>query len=73
MQRLTFPFIEKCKISLNAIDASDPKPTACAFLELMDRGMTVLLQDVAQLINIGFTHILFDCEVFKTELFLNYR
>ena len=39
----------------------------------MDRGRTVLLQDVAQLINIGRTHILFDLEVFKTELFLKYK
>ena len=34
---------------------------------------TVLLQDVAQLINISWTHILFDNEVFKTKLLLNYK
>ena len=34
---------------------------------------TVLLQDVAQLINISWTHILFDHEVFKTKLLLNYK
>ena len=34
---------------------------------------TVLLQDVAQLINIGWTHILFDHAIFKTDLFLNYK
>ena len=39
----------------------------------MDIGRTVLLQDVTQLINIGRTHILFDHEFFKTELFLNYK
>ena len=39
----------------------------------MERGRTVLIQDVAQLINIGHTQILFDHKVFKTELFLNYR
>ena len=32
-----------------------------------------MLQDVAQLINIGSTHILFDYEVFKTEVFLNHK
>ena len=36
----------------------------------MERDRTVLIQDVAQLINIGRTHILFDHEFFKTELFL---
>ena len=39
----------------------------------MDAGRTVLLQYVAQLINIGRTHILFDHEVFKTGLLLNYK
>ena len=39
----------------------------------MERGRIVLLQDVSQLINIGRTHILFDLEVFKTELFLKYK
>ena len=39
LQRLIFPFIEQCKISLNALYASDPRPTACAFLEFMDRGI----------------------------------
>ena len=34
---------------------------------------TVLLQDVAQLINISWTHILSDHEVFKTKLLLNYK
>ena len=34
---------------------------------------TVMLQDVAQLINIGRTHILFDDAVFKTDLFLKYK
>ena len=34
---------------------------------------TLLLQDVAKLINIGRTHILFDHAVFKTDLFLNYK
>ena len=34
---------------------------------------TVLLQDFAQLINIGRTHILFYRAVFNTELFLKYR
>ena len=32
-----------------------------------------MLQDVAQLISIGCTHILFYHEVFKTGLFLNYK
>ena len=71
LQRLISPFIEKCKISVNALDASDPNPTSCAFPDLMKRGRTVLLKYLAQLINIGRTHILFDREVFKTELFLN--
>ena len=71
--RLIFPFIEQCKILLISIDAYDPRPTACDFPEFMERGITVLLQDVAQLINIGRTHILFYREVFKTELFLNYK
>ena len=39
----------------------------------MDKGIIVILQDVAQLINIGRTHILFDREVFKTGLFLKYK
>ena len=32
-----------------------------------------MLQNVAKLMNISRTHILFDHEVFKTELFLKYR
>ena len=32
-----------------------------------------MLQDVAQLINIGQTRILFDNEVFRTDLFLEYK
>ena len=39
----------------------------------MDRYRTVLIQDVAQLINIGRTQILFDNKFFKTELFLKYK
>ena len=39
----------------------------------MYRGIKALLQDVAQLINIGLTHILFDHEVFKNSLLLNYK
>ena len=38
LQRLIFPFIERCKISLNDLYASDPSPKACAFLDFMDRG-----------------------------------
>ena len=34
---------------------------------------TVLLKDVAQLINIVWTHILFDHAVLKTDLFLKYN
>ena len=52
---------------------SDPRATACDFLDFMERGRTVMLQDVAQLISIGCTHILFYHEVFKTGLFLNYK
>ena len=59
--------------SINALDASNPRPKYCAFLDFVGRGRTLLLQDVAQLINIVHTHILFDDEVFKTELFLNYK
>ena len=53
----------------------DPIPTACDLLDFMERGSsrTLLLQDVVQLIDIGRIHILFDDEVFKTELFLNYK
>ena len=47
LQRLVFPFIYRCKNSLNAIGASDPMPTVCAFLDFVERGRTVLLQDVA--------------------------
>ena len=36
----------------------DTMATACAFLDLMDKGRTLMLQDVAQLINIGCNHIL---------------
>ena len=71
LQILISPFIGKCKISLNALDASYPGPTACALLELIQISRTVLLQDIAKLIYIGHNHILFDHEVFKTELFLN--
>ena len=39
----------------------------------MERGITVLLQDVSQLTNIGRTHIWSDNENFKIELFLNYK
>ena len=38
LQRLIFPFIERCKISLNDLYASDPSPKACALLDFMDRG-----------------------------------
>ena len=68
-----FPFIERCKISLNYLEDSGPSLAACNYLEFMERVRTVMLQHVAQLINIGRTHILYDHEVFKTELFLNYR
>ena len=73
LQRLVFPFIELCKISINALDASDTRPTYCAFPDFIERGRKVLLQDVAHIINIGRTHILFHHEAFKTELFLNYK
>ena len=33
----------------------------------------VLIQDVAQLVNIVWTHILFDHAFFKADLFLKYR
>ena len=39
----------------------------------MDRGRTVLIQDVVKLINTDHTHILFDHEVFKTELLLKHK
>ena len=71
LQRLIFPYIELCNISLNALDYSDPSTKACRFLDFVERGRTVLLQDVAQLIKIGRTRILFDHEVFKIGLFLN--
>ena len=73
LQRLVFPFIERCNNSLNALDAYNLRPTACDFLDLMERGRTVLIQNFAQLINIGQPHILFYPEVSKTELFLKYR
>ena len=71
LQRLIFPFIDKLNISLNALDASDISTTSCVSLELMERGITVMLHDVSQLVNIGRTHILFYHKVFKAELFLN--
>ena len=73
LQRLIFTFIDRCKISLNALDVSDPRPRACDLLDFMERGIIVLLQDATKLINIGCIHILFDDEVFKNELLLNYR
>ena len=73
LQRLISPFIEKFKISINVLYASDPRPTFFFSLDFMERGRTVLLQDVARLMNIGRTHILFYREFFKTGLFLNYR
>ena len=33
LQRHIFLFIEKCKISLSALDESDPRPPACAFID----------------------------------------
>ena len=72
-QIIISPFIEKFKISLNALYAFDTRETACALLGFMGRGRTVLIQDFTQLINIGCAHILFDYEVFKTELLLNYK
>ena len=73
LQILDFPFIERLRDSLNTLDASDPSPTACYLLEFMDRGRTIMLQDVAQLIDIGRTHILFHHAVFKTGLLLKYK
>ena len=37
LQMLIFSFIEKCKISLNTLDESNPRPNACALLELMEK------------------------------------
>ena len=73
LQTLPFSFIERCKISLKYLDASDTSLTACYLLDLMERGRTVLIQYITQLINIGSTRILFYHEVFKTELFLKYK
>ena len=39
----------------------------------MDRGRKLLLQYFRQLMNIGHTRVLFDHEVFNTELLLNYK
>ena len=52
LQRLIFPFIEKFKISLNDLDTYDTSPKSCGLLAFMDRGITVLIQDVVQLMNI---------------------
>ena len=52
---------------------SDLRPADCYFLDFMERDRTGIMQYFSQLINIGRTHILFDREVFKTELFLNYN
>ena len=52
---------------------SDPSSTDCDFFDFIDRGRKLLIQDVAQLMNIVQTHILFDHEVFKTDLFLKYK
>ena len=73
LQRLILPLIEWCKITIGALDASNTNPKDFAFLDFMEIGRKVLLQGVAQLINIGCTHILFDHDVFKTEWFLNYK
>ena len=35
LQRLVLPFIERCKNSLNDIDASDTRPTSCDLLDFM--------------------------------------
>ena len=67
-QRLIFPLIERCKILLNSLYLYDPRPAACDFLDFMERFITVLLQDVSQLNNIGRTHILFDHEVLNPKL-----
>ena len=72
-QRIVFPFIEQCRNSINALYMSTTKMTACDLLDFMEIRRTVLLQDVAQLINIGRTHILFDHAVLKTDLLLNYK
>ena len=68
-----FTFIDQFSNSINDLDASDPIPTACVFLDFLDRGIKVLLQDVSQLIKIGRTHILFDHALFRTELLFNYN
>ena len=39
----------------------------------MDRGRTLLIKDVTQLIKFVCIHILFDHEVFKTKLSLNFK
>ena len=57
IQRLILPFIETCKISLNAIDAYAPIPPACDLLEFTEIGITLLLKYFAQLINIGRINI----------------
>ena len=68
-QKKCFPFIEKCNISLNALDVSDQSPISCAFLDFMERGITVLIQYVTQLINTSRTHILFDHEVSRMNYY----
>ena len=73
LQRLVFLFIGRCSNSLHDIYASYPRPTDFGFLDFVDRGKTVLLQDFSQLVNIGRTHILFYRAVFKTGLFLKYK
>ena len=35
LKMLIFTFIKRCKISLSALDASDTRPIACAFLGFM--------------------------------------
>ena len=72
-KRLIFPFIEQYNISLNALNAYYTRPTSCDFIYFIDRGRTLILKDVAQLINIVRTNVLFHPEVFKSGLFLNYR
>jgi len=70
LQLQIFPFIEE------ALEQIKHTPRGCStaycFLQLLTRLRVVLLQDVAEMIIHGRTHVVFQCSVFQTEEFKRY-
>ena len=70
LQLQVFPFLEKALGTLQGHTVSHP--TAMSFLSLLKRLRIVLLQDAAEMIVIGRSHVIFTNGVFKSNDFLSF-